>query len=79
MACERPGCRSDLQLLTTHKMRSREQKEFAKFNIGVRRDTAALSSKRKSHSAIDPAGSNRSSHEGNEVAKAAGDLNRESR
>jgi len=53
--------------------------EFAKFSIGVRRDKAALSSRCKSHPAIAPAGGNQSGHEGNEVAKAAGDLNRESR
>jgi hypothetical protein len=37
---------------------------------GVRRAKAALSSGWKSHPAIAPAGSNRSSHGGNEVAEA---------
>jgi hypothetical protein len=37
---------------------------------GVRRDKAALSSGCKSHPATAPAGSNRSSHGGNEVAEA---------
>jgi hypothetical protein len=45
---------------------------FAKFMsaTGVRRDKAALSSGCKPHPAIAPAGSNRSSHGGNEVAEA---------
>jgi hypothetical protein len=38
--------------------------------LGVRRAKAALSSGCKSHPAIAPAGSNRSSHGGNEVAEA---------
>jgi hypothetical protein len=37
---------------------------------GVRRAKAALSSGCKSHPAIAPAGNNRSSHGGNEVAEA---------
>jgi hypothetical protein len=40
--------------------------------IPVRRDKAALSSGCKSHPANAPAGSNRSSHGGNEVAEAFG-------
>ncbi len=40
--------------------------------LGVRRGKAAFFSGRKSHPAIAPAGSNRSSHEGNEVAEAFG-------
>jgi len=39
---------------------------------GVRREKAALSSGCKSHPATAPAGSNRSSHGGNEVAEASG-------
>ena len=39
---------------------------------GVRREKAALSSGCKPHPAIAPAGSNRSSHGGNEVAEAFG-------
>jgi len=39
---------------------------------GVRRGKAALSSGCKSHPASAPAGSNRSSHGGNEVAEASG-------
>ena len=39
---------------------------------GVRRDKAALSSGCKSHPATAPAGSNRSSHGGNEMAEAFG-------
>jgi hypothetical protein len=39
---------------------------------GVRRDKAALSSGCKAHPATAPAGSNRSSHGGNEVAEAFG-------
>jgi hypothetical protein len=38
--------------------------------LGVRRAKAALSSGCKPHPAIAPAGSNRSSHGGNEVAEA---------
>jgi hypothetical protein len=38
--------------------------------VGVRRDKAALSSGCKPHPATAPAGSNRSSHGGNEVAEA---------
>jgi hypothetical protein len=40
--------------------------------VGVRRDKAALSSGCKSHPATAPAGSNRSSYGGNEVAEAFG-------
>ena len=40
--------------------------------LGVRRDKAALSSGCKSHPATAPAGSNRNSYGGNEVAAAFG-------
>ncbi len=40
--------------------------------LGVRRDKAALSSGCKSHPATAPAGSNRSSQGGNELAEAFG-------
>ena len=40
--------------------------------LGVRRGKAALSSGCKSHPAIAPAGSNRSSHGGDEMAEAFG-------
>jgi len=40
--------------------------------LGVRRDKAALSSGCKSHPATAPAGSNRSSYGGNEIAEAFG-------
>jgi len=40
--------------------------------IGVRREKAALSSGCEAHPATAPAGSNRSSHGGNEVAEAFG-------
>jgi hypothetical protein len=40
--------------------------------LGVRRDKAALSSGCKSHPANAPAGSNRSSQGGNELAEAFG-------
>ena len=40
--------------------------------VGVRREKAALSSGCKPHPATAPAGSNRSSHGGNEVAEAFG-------
>ncbi len=40
--------------------------------MGVRRDKAALSSGCKCHPATAPAGSNRSSYGGNEVAEAFG-------
>ena len=40
--------------------------------LGVRRGKAALSSGCKSHPATAPAGSNRSSHGGNEMAEAFG-------
>src|ERR1700686_241555 len=43
---------------------------------GVRRGKAALSSRCKSHPATAPAGSNRSSHGGDEVAEAFGDRQR---
>jgi hypothetical protein len=39
---------------------------------GVRRDKAALSSGCKSHPATAPAGSNRSSYRGHEIAEAFG-------
>ena len=39
-------------------------------DFGVRRDKAAFSSGCKPHPATAPAGSNRSSHGGNEVAEA---------
>ena len=41
-------------------------------SMGVRRDKAALSSGCEAHPATAPAGSNRSSHGGNEVAEASG-------
>jgi len=44
----------------------------ARSGLGVRRDKAALSSGCKSHPATAPAGSNRSSHGGDEVAEASG-------
>jgi hypothetical protein len=40
--------------------------------LGVRRDKAALSSGCKSHPATAPAGSNRSSYGGDEIAEAFG-------
>jgi hypothetical protein len=40
--------------------------------FGVRREKAALSSGCEAHPATAPAGSNRSSHGGNEVAEAFG-------
>jgi hypothetical protein len=40
--------------------------------VGVRRDKAALSSGCKSHPATAPAGSNRSSYGGDEIAEAFG-------
>ena len=43
-----------------------------KSGFGVRREKAALSSGCKAHPATAPAGSNRSSHGGNEVAEAFG-------
>jgi hypothetical protein len=49
--------------------------EFAAVHLsayGVRREKAALSSGCKAHPATAPAGSNRSSHGGNEVAEAFG-------
>jgi hypothetical protein len=44
--------------------------EIAVVEFGVSRDKAAFSSGWKSHPATAPAGSNRSSHGGNEVAEA---------
>jgi hypothetical protein len=41
--------------------------------VGVRREKVALSSGCKSHPATAPAGSNRSSYGGNEMAEAFGD------
>ena len=46
--------------------------ETSTSGIGVRREKAALSSGCKSHPATAPAGSNRSSYGGNEVAEAFG-------
>ena len=40
--------------------------------LGVRREKAALSSEGESHPATAPAGSNRSSYGGNEMAEAFG-------
>ena len=45
---------------------------LARSAMGVRRDKAALSSGCESHPATAPAGSNRSSHGGDEVAEASG-------
>jgi hypothetical protein len=47
-------------------------KEQAMSEMGVRRDKAALSSGCKSHPAIAPAGSSRSSYGGDEIAEAFG-------
>jgi hypothetical protein len=47
-----------------------EGTSFVTSASGVRRDKAALSSGCKPHPATAPAGSNRSSHGGNEVAEA---------
>jgi hypothetical protein len=46
--------------------------KFVMSSKGVRREKAALSSGCKSHPATAPAGNNRSSHGGNEVAEAFG-------
>jgi hypothetical protein len=55
--------------------RSAELRTFAvqKAEVGVRREKVALSSGCKSRPATAPAGSNRSSYGGNEVAEAFGD------
>ena len=50
----------------------RPRTQSATSAIRVRRDKAALSSGCKSHPATAPAGSNRSSHEGNKMAEAFG-------
>jgi hypothetical protein len=50
------------------------QRDFARSASGVRRDNAALSSGCKAHPAIAPAGSNRSSYGGDEMAAAFGML-----
>jgi hypothetical protein len=49
---------------------------MADIGKGVRREKAALSSGCKPHPATAPAGSNRSSHGGNEVAEAFGSVSR---
>src|SRR5580658_3889704 len=49
-----------------------DYREMVMSGIGVRREKAALSSGCKSHPATAPAGSNRSSYGGNEVAEAFG-------
>ena len=51
---------------------NRPQTVSAMSSFGVRREKAALSSGCKSHPATAPAGSNRSSYGGNEVAEAFG-------
>src|SRR5258705_13873650 len=53
-------------------VRRRRLRLLGTSGVGVRRAKAALSSGGKSHPAIAPAGSNRSSHGGNEVAEAFG-------
>jgi len=50
----------------------RERRHEGMSELGVRRDKAALSSGCKAHPANAPAGSNRSSYGGNEVAEAFG-------
>jgi hypothetical protein len=52
--------------------RHRRRVEHGRLSVGVRRGKAALSSGCKSHPATAPAGSNRSSHGGDEVAEASG-------
>ena len=54
--CEQPSACEPKMLLTSA--------------VGVRREKAALSSGCKAHPAAAPAGSNRSSHGGNEMAEA---------
>ena len=51
---------------------NRSPQPLAMTGICVRREKAALSSGCKSHPANAPAGSNRSSHGGNEMAEAFG-------
>jgi hypothetical protein len=53
-------------------LRHRNRSKWAKAAVGVRRAKAALSSGCKPHPAIAPAGSNRSSYGGNEMAEAFG-------
>jgi hypothetical protein len=50
--------------------RSQNRASVKRSVVGVRRDKAALSSGCEPHPATAPAGSNRSSHGGNEVAEA---------
>jgi hypothetical protein len=52
--------------------RNQGAKAFAMSALGVRREKAARSSGCKSHPATAPAGSNRSSHGGDEMAEAFG-------
>jgi hypothetical protein len=52
------------------RLRHRNKPAWAMTAVGVRRDKAALSSGCEPHPATAPAGSNRSSHGGNEVAEA---------
>ena len=62
-------------LLATRRRGDRIGRSFAALHcplVGVRREKAALSSGCKAHPATAPAGSNRSSHGGNEVAEAFG-------
>ena len=66
-----PGsCCSTVTLTSFGISRAQVAKKMAGF--GVRREKAALSSGCKSHPATAPAGSNRSSYGGNEVAEAFG-------
>jgi hypothetical protein len=59
-------------IVEAHPKFSNEYRAGWKTASGVRRDKAALSSGCKSHPATAPAGSNRSSYGGNEVAEAFG-------
>jgi hypothetical protein len=61
---------TEFHVSRTGSSRTLTQLRFGMSACGVRREKAALSSGCKPHPATAPAGSNRSSHGGNEVAEA---------
>jgi hypothetical protein len=68
----RPYIAKILARSALHVMVHREARSQPMTGMGVRREKAALSSGCKSHPATAPAGSNRSSYGGNEMAEAFG-------
>jgi hypothetical protein len=69
---ECPGSKKADEVILTGCTISQIERKAEMSAQGVRREKAALSSGCKSHPATAPAGSNRSSHGGNEMAEASG-------